>query len=258
MLHRHSLLPYSPSRLDGASASRCSLDSTALPPAAQPLIGGAPDIKKYSEISPPVPAQPLRSLLPQQTPEGKALPTDQPLFSCSRTGTYYGRIRKVLALGPTTQGAIDGVSERKSRQVEQRSERTTEMRFDFTVKLNYKFSRERVNHLEIVGLNMSEIKDRFAQFYQETLMEEARQVETKHPLTLRLPAQMVAQLNELATLVQMTRTEVVEQLLRTGIHEAVIGVMEASDKPENVTASVQQFYEHCAVDGVKKLKGGDE
>lgn len=132
------------------------------------------------------------------------------------------------------------------------------MRFDFTVKLNYKFSRERVNHLEIVGLNMSEIKDRFAQFYQETLMEEARQVETKHPLTLRLPAQMVAQLNELATLVQMTRTEVVEQLLRTGIHEAVIGVMEASDKPENVTASVQQFYEHCAVDGVKKLKGGDE
>lgn len=74
MLHRHSLLPYSPSRLDGASASRCSLDSTALPPAAQPLIGGAPDIKKYSEISPPVPAQPLRSAATAADPGGQSPP----------------------------------------------------------------------------------------------------------------------------------------------------------------------------------------
>jgi AAA+ superfamily predicted ATPase len=105
---------------------------------------------------------------------------------------------------------------------------------------------------------MSEIKDRFAQFYQESLMEEAHQSQARHPLTLRLPPQMVAQLNELAFLVNLSRTDVVETLLKTAIHEAVIGVMDAAHKPDEAPAAVEAFYKKCAVEGVKKLQGGSE
>lgn len=105
---------------------------------------------------------------------------------------------------------------------------------------------------------MSEIKDKFFRFYQETLMQEADQKKTRHPLTLRLPSNMVAELNELAILVQMSRTEVVETLLRPAIHDAVIGVMEASEHPEDVEKAIKAFYEHCSTEGVLKLQGGAE
>ena len=105
---------------------------------------------------------------------------------------------------------------------------------------------------------MSEIKDLFSQLYQDTLMQEADQKKSRHPLTLRLPPNMVAELNELATLVQMSRTDVVETLLRPAIRDAVIGIMESSEDPEDVQKAIMDFYDHCSTDGVAKLQGGAE